>query len=175
MNILRRIMFKVFKKLLENVKFSKCIECNESEIHIRYDGLCVRCYERNYYREKRSPLSLKAKTKEVIVHKKNTKCGVRGCLEKAAILGFCKSHYRKWRYSGHPLGIRHGILRSSPSGKELSTYGKCSVDGCQRYIYQNGKCGICFWRDKRNKGVEHKPPAIESDTLKFEIHTGTGD
>lgn len=110
-------------------------ECGKSELA---RGLCNACYQ---IRRKEKTLTLLP-----IVNAGKT-CKVDGCENQARGMGFCGTHYDKFRKYGDPLGV-------APK----KTGGKCGTDGCSGVVVANGVCAACYARIRKhgNTGYSKK-------------------
>lgn len=69
-------------------------------------------------------------------------CSVEGCNKPCHGLGYCNTHYRRYKRNGHP-GLQ-------PKRKKT----KCSAPGCIKLAYGRGLCEKHLWRMKRGGTLE---------------------
>lgn len=70
----------------------------------------------------------------------NETCSVEGCLRLAAVRGWCKGHYQRWRLTGE----------AGPAGFRVVVPGAlCSVGGCGGRALARGLCHAHYERARR--------------------------
>lgn len=78
-------------------------------------------------------------------------CSVDGCERKSQVKGFCRSHYRRWRLYGDPIGSR-------PKGKRPRESRQCSIDGCHRKFVCKELCSTHYAQLRAHGDPLHRPP-----------------
>lgn len=98
-------------------------------------GLCNSCYQ---VRRKDGTLPL------LPIVNAGKACSVDGCKNRAQGLGYCGTHYDRFKKYGDPLGTA-----------EKKTGGPCSTDGCAGTVIANGVCAACYARIKKRGSTEY--------------------
>ncbi len=98
-------------------------------------GLCNACYQ---LRRKDGTLPL------LPIVNAGKACSVDGCKNRAQGLGYCGTHYDRFKKYGDPLGTA-----------EKKTGGPCSTDGCAGTVIANGVCAACYARIKKRGSTEY--------------------
>jgi hypothetical protein len=71
-------------------------------------------------------------------------CKVNGCKNKAQGLGFCGTHYDRFKKYGDPLGVA-----------AKKTGGACITAGCSGAVIANGLCAGCYTRLRKRGTTDY--------------------
>ena len=90
-------------------------------------------------------------------------CSVEGCERVHFGLGYCSSHYRRFKLYGDPLGSAYG---PKPP---------CKVDGCAATSYKKGLCNTHYIRQRRHGDVGVVKKARRPDNGKCSVPECDGE
>lgn len=82
-----------------------------------------------------------------------TPCKIDGCGNIQRAMGWCKTHYSRWRTHGDPVAPR---LKMGPAGRV-----GCLVENCDRKHHRQGYCRLHFNRLQARGSTHYAPAALD--------------